>query len=342
MSSHKGPPDKPDKPDDTNMQKNLILKKNSKSLLSISKTEEMEPQNLLKTEAYARAEMDLPERSKESRFNIKLGQLKKIYDEDSLMMNRKWWNIKDNARLVVNYLIKANEKVYAAEWSILEVTTRVKEICNYKEFKDWEKLKKKFYSIPYFTKEKITIKSWLRSRNICKKVMKFGAERKWRERIDMIYLPEKDYKGRNRDIKENTSLALDIYRYANQKFPEFKKAEIPEKRYEPIFTVQKITVQNKELPPKFKKFKIYQPTVDKIWNSEIPYDITSEIKFQLKIATDIWWTQKAFDKFNKRGYEKLANITPCMPRFDIGLWIESQIDTEENTISLMDINLFRL
>jgi hypothetical protein len=78
MSSHKGPPDKPYNPDDTNMQKNSKLMKNSKNLLSISKTEEMETQNLLKTEAYARAGMDLPERSKESRFNIKLGQLEKI------------------------------------------------------------------------------------------------------------------------------------------------------------------------------------------------------------------------------------------------------------------------
>jgi hypothetical protein len=69
--------------------------------------------------------------------------------------------------------------------------------------------------------------------------------------------------------------------------------------------------------------------MEKIWKSEIPYDITSEIKFQLKIATDIWWTQRAFDKFNKRGYEKLTNITPCMPRFDIGIWIESQMNNDE-------------
>jgi hypothetical protein len=127
-------------------------------------------------------------------------------------------------------LIKANKKAYAAEWSILEVTTRVKEICNCREIKDWEKLKKKFYSIPHFTKERITIKNWLRTQNICKKIIKFGAEQRWRERICMIYLPKEEYEERIQDIKERSALAKKIFCYAKDFCPKFQEVEIPEKR----------------------------------------------------------------------------------------------------------------
>jgi hypothetical protein len=56
--------------------------------------------------------------------------LKEFYKYETSRVSKKMVEIDRKGRQVTNHLSENNKRAYAADGRILEVTTRVKEICN--------------------------------------------------------------------------------------------------------------------------------------------------------------------------------------------------------------------
>jgi hypothetical protein len=80
-----------------------------------------------------------------------------------------------------------------------------------------------------FRKKEFTVKSWKRTINICKKLMKYNCESAWqREFIDFEI-----------EIPRDTATAFRVFNWLGENLPKSKKAEIPEKRYNRYITYKR-------------------------------------------------------------------------------------------------------
>jgi hypothetical protein len=129
MSSHKGPPDKPMEPEDMIYQKKLDIDAKMKKSILLNNPEAVEPQNLLKTEAYAKERAANDNDSLSQMLNSKSKEKEKFYGKD------------EGKEAVVKVLMKVDpdKRDFADEEHSLESATNEKEIrCDKRNAQDTE------------------------------------------------------------------------------------------------------------------------------------------------------------------------------------------------------------
>jgi hypothetical protein len=64
-------------------------------------------------------------------------------------------------------------------------------------------------------------------------------------------------------------------------------------------------------------------------SSEELYDLRFEYDRQSKIGTEVYWSRMGMDKANNRRWTNGNIITPYFLHFDVGAWMESQMNPKE-------------
>jgi hypothetical protein len=143
------------------------LKRKSENLFLFITPEAVEPQNLLKTVAYARADLKMLERSKRSQFSLKLEQLKNYHKEEASGINELIRRAKEREEFIENYFLQNIQKAYDVDGRILEATTRAREICS--EFNYYEEIEKYQEKLKIISSQ-TGIKAWIETIKVCKKI----------------------------------------------------------------------------------------------------------------------------------------------------------------------------